>query len=94
MSNNKDYMREYMKKRWERRRIDAISVLGGKCVRCNSNSDLHFHHIDPATKLFTIARGSSFSEKRFWAEIDKCQLLCYDCHRDEHYRRKYSEHEV
>lgn len=70
-----------MKTRWVKRRLSAISRLGGECVHCGTNENLEFDHIDPKTKLASIARASSWSEKRFWEEVDKCQLLCVDCHK-------------
>lgn len=79
-----EYMNNYMKNRWIRRRQEAVDKLGGLCYDCGSSDNLEFDHIDPATKSFTIASGSSFSEERFWQEIDKCQLLCFECHKKKH----------
>lgn len=76
-------MNEYMKERYKRRRIQAIEYLGGVCTICGIDSDLEFDHKDPETKICTIAKASSFSEKRFWEEVNKCQLLC-----KEHYKEK------
>ena len=73
-------MNEYMKERWRKRRVEAELFLGGKCVICGVSEDLEFDHINPATKLYTIAKASSFSEKRFWEEVKKCQLLCKEHH--------------
>lgn len=78
------YLNQYMKQRWVRRRAAAIEQLGGACRACGTKDDLHFHHIDPSTKSMTIARASSASEKRFQEEIAKCELLCGDCHRQHH----------
>lgn len=75
-----EYMRLYMKERARKRVAAAKEQLGGKCVRCGSVDDLQFDHIDPTTKLFTLAKGSSFSEERWQAEVEKCQLLCQACH--------------
>jgi hypothetical protein len=74
-----EYMREYMLERYRARREEAIEKLGGKCS-CGETQNLQFDHIDPATKNFTIAKLPSVNEKDFWAEIDKCQLLCAPCH--------------
>jgi 5-methylcytosine-specific restriction endonuclease McrA len=76
--NNK--MNEYMKKRWEIRRKIAVGYLGGHCARCEEVDALDFDHIDPTTKIMSIARASSRSEDFFWTEVDKCQLLCKPCH--------------
>jgi len=79
----KDYnntMNSYMKDRWTKRRAKALELLGGKCVRCGWIEGLEFDHIDPTTKVMTIARASSRSEVFFWAEVNKCQLLCDACH--------------
>lgn len=79
-----DYLNAYMKKRWENRRTTAIAYLGGKCLECGTTEDLEFDHIDPSTKVCSVAKASSFSEQRFWAEVDKCQLLCHTHHREKH----------
>lgn len=60
---------------------------GGKCERCEYNecSDaLEFHHVDPKSK------DPSFQSLRHWSlekakkEVDKCMLLCSNCHRAKH----------
>ena len=69
-----------MKRRWRRRRKIAIKYLGGMCNNCSSTKALQFDHVDRRTKLLSIAKMPSASEERFWAEIEKCQLLCHKCH--------------
>ena len=62
----------------------AVAYLGGKCIICGAK-DLppccyHFHHRNPATKSFTL--GQKFNQKlnkRIFAELDKCDLLCANC---------------
>lgn len=58
----------------------AISLLGGKCIKCNSPDNLQFDHIDPATKAFNITAWTRPLEE-WMAELQKCQLLCYSCHK-------------
>jgi hypothetical protein len=53
-----------------------ISLLGGKCVVCGSTEELHFDHIDPATKSFTISEGWAKAPAEVLKELEKCQLLC------------------
>jgi 5-methylcytosine-specific restriction endonuclease McrA len=83
-SGYNDYMRTYMLDRYRRRRAAAEAERGGACERCGNVDNLHFHHRNPAEKAFTIARGSSFSEKRWRTELDKCDLLCETCHIQQH----------
>jgi 5-methylcytosine-specific restriction endonuclease McrA len=73
-------MNIYMKERWLKRKQKAIDYLGGKCIRCSSKDFLEFDHIDPSSKIMTIARASSRNEEFFWIEVNKCQLLCVPCH--------------
>ncbi len=74
------YMNEYMKKRWKKRREKAVDFLGGKCVKCSTKENLEFDHIERHTKIMSIAEACSASEKIFWVEVQKCQLLCTSCH--------------
>ncbi|HYU64705.1 MAG TPA: hypothetical protein VEK36_00340 [Candidatus Paceibacterota bacterium] len=64
----------------------AIAYKGGKCQICNYNryqGALDLHHIDPITKEFGIAdRGHSRSWERVKKELDKCVLVCANCHRE------------
>ena len=76
----KQYMKDYMLKRYHERREKAIEKLGGKCSKCDSADGLQFDHVDRTTKNFTIAKLSSINEVDFWKEVDKCQLLCDTCH--------------
>ncbi len=61
-----------------------VQEAGGRCVACGysrSVAALHFHHLDPATKSFTIAgAGVTRSLARARAEVAKCILLCANCH--------------
>lgn len=75
-----EYMREYMLARYRRRRAVAIETLGGRCTRCGSLEELEFDHVDPTTRGFVLAKGGSYSEKRWQVELKKCQLLCRECH--------------
>jgi hypothetical protein len=48
---------------------------------------LDFHHIDPSTKIDTIAQlcNRSVAWRRLDVELAKCELICANCHRIEHY---------
>lgn len=60
-----------------------VAEAGGACAVCGYDRtprNLHFHHVDPATKSFpmTMARGKSLVT--FRAEAAKCVLVCANCH--------------
>ena len=60
-----------------------------KCSRCDEShpATLDFHHRDPKEKEFVIgyAISGGWGKKRILAEIEKCEVLCANCHRKEHY---------
>jgi hypothetical protein len=69
----------------------SIAYLGGKCCKCDTSEPLHFHHIDPAQKSFTIcdyfnkcSYGKGFlsllNHPMLLKELDKCELLCANHH--------------
>ena len=70
--------------------------LGGKCIKCNESREhlLDFHHIEPKKKEGVIADilgWSGFGEnaiKKARNELNKCILLCSNCHRDFHFLEK------
>jgi hypothetical protein len=74
--SDKNYMREYRKKRKEL----GYELLGGVCVRCGSNKNLQFDHITPEGKVNEISSMLTTKLEVFLEEIKKCQLLCYGCH--------------
>ncbi len=72
-----------------RRKIKLIEMLGGGCSACgykNNLAALEFHHEDPNLKddkldMRTLANRSwDFILK----EVEKCKLLCSNCHREHH----------
>lgn len=68
----------------------CIDYKGGKCSACGySRCDysLIFHHTDPTKKDFTIShcKLTTFND-RIRRELDKCILLCANCHGEEHAR--------
>ena len=61
-----------------------------ECVRCGENhpATLTFHHKNSSKKSFEIANAIRFgvSLKRLITEIEKCEVLCANCHAKEHWR--------
>lgn len=66
----------------------AVEYKGGVCEKCSYNKSiwaLDFHHKDPTQKDFGIAKsGHTKSWERIKKEIDKCFLLCKNCHCEVH----------
>lgn len=65
----------------------AVEYKGGKCIKCKyskSLSALEFHHLDSSKKDFSFSRCKSRSFEKIKAELDKCILLCANCHREIH----------
>lgn len=82
------YMREAVKKRRKKLRQLAREYRGGKCELCGyskSQRALSFHHRDPKKKSFGISmKGLTRSWEKIRLEIDKCVLLCANCHMEVH----------
>lgn len=63
--------------------VDSIK-LGRPCADCGGSFHpcaMDFDHRDPETKAFTIACSMSRVRAAILAEIDKCDLVCANCHR-------------
>lgn len=86
--NDKEQVREYHRRYSRKRRGAIIDYLGGKCVECGTAERLEFDHIDPEQKSFDIKANLTLSNPEVREELEKCQLLCYDCHRAKSAREK------
>ena len=75
-----------------------IQLLGGYCQNCGqifSQCAMDFHHKDGKEKgeLAIGTRLRHYSEKAFWEKllpnvVEKCMLLCSNCHRVLHWGKK------
>ena len=72
---------------WRKRvKQKLIEYKGGKCDFCGydkCNRSLQFHHLDPNEKDFSIS-GKSLSFEKLKSEVDKCVLVCANCHCEIH----------
>lgn len=75
---DKEKQREYQRRWVQKRRQDWLDE-NGPCVRCGSTEDLEVDHIDPDQKI--SHRIWSWSNSRRNEELEKCQVLCSDCHK-------------
>jgi|ETNvirnome_2_300_1030623.scaffolds.fasta_scaffold02315_4 hypothetical protein len=82
--NKRDRLRKKEKRNW----VNSIKKKS-KCEKCNEEKwfCLDFHHKDPTQKDFTISNCISmgYGKKRILKEIEKCIVLCSNCHRHLHY---------
>jgi hypothetical protein len=83
----------HARRRIEMRKVlkrKAVEYLGGQCVDCGIRSDypdiFDFHHLLPDEKTAKIARllDTTKSWEKVCVELDKCVLLCANCHRIRH----------
>jgi len=71
------------------RKIKLITTAGGRCSLCGYSKNLAalvFHHTDSASKDFKLDMRSLSNRKLepVLAEIEKCILLCSNCHAEIH----------
>ena len=73
-----------------------IEYKGGECKKCGYNkcqAALSFHHLDKSTKLFEISSNTKIFRsildinKEIKTELDKCDILCMNCHLSEDIRQ-------
>lgn len=57
-----------------------------RCTVCGESARecLEFHHTDPTKKDINPSLAATYSTKKFLEEIDKCVVLCANCHRKVH----------
>jgi hypothetical protein len=59
-----------------------------KCSKCPENDPicLDFHHIKPMAKTKTVSKmvSEGMDVKVILLEIEKCEILCANCHRKTH----------
>lgn len=100
---NKEYLKEHYEKNKQyyidkarnycqktRDWANGIKEISG-CVRCGESdiACLDFHHTGDEKKDFTISKviGLGYSIDSIKKEIDKCIILCANCHRKLHYHK-------
>ena len=68
-----------------------VKYKGDRCIKCGYNKcigALQFHHKDRNIKDFDLAsqyNGGHLDMEVLYKEVDKCDLLCANCHAEEHF---------
>lgn len=87
-ADRREYLIQAVAKRRKKIREMAIEYLGGKCCLCGyhrCSAALDFHHQDERTKKFGLSQdGLTRSWEKTRKELEKCILVCANCHREIH----------
>lgn len=72
---------------WRKRsKIKLVEYKGGECKCCGYSKcveAMEFHHLNPKEKDFGIS-GKSWSFEKLKKEVDKCIMVCSNCHKEIH----------
>ncbi len=84
---NKDHYNKQGTDRRTEQKLRAINLLGGKCYDCGISYPpcvYDFHHTNPLEKDGFVGSFLHRSWDKVIDEINKCVLLCSNCHRLRH----------
>ena len=69
----------------------AVKIKGGKCQKCGYDKcidALHFHHRNAEEKSFGLSQSGIYHNwQDYLKEVEKCDLLCANCHAEEHFNQ-------
>lgn len=93
IKNREKYLaRNKARKIKAKQHTDYVKTKRG-CLHCGYNEHpaaLDFHHRDPNSKDSNLRNGvgSGWTIERLDKEIEKCDVLCANCHRIEHFKQQ------
>ena len=85
---NKTKRNKNLSTRNKQRKREAVETFGNRCYDCgNTFPDccFDFHHLDSDSKDMNPSAVLRLSKERIETELEKCVLLCANCHRIRHY---------
>lgn len=100
-AQHKHYLenKERFVQRRENRRNRVVRFIqaakaGKSCPHCGESHPacLDFHHVNPEEKLASThtMQRDMWTLDKVQAELDKCILLCANCHRKHHWELRYN----
>ena len=87
-SECKKCRKRYQLERFRKNKKKFVEYKGGRCEKCGYNNclgSLDFHHKDPDKKDPNWRKMRRWSFERVKKELDKCILICKNCHGEIHY---------
>lgn len=91
-NNTKDSQVRQVIKRRDDRKDYYIRMKGSKCEICGFEYNgenaacFDFHHLDPNEKDYEPSTAIRLKQEKAMEELNKCQLVCANCHRLIHYK--------
>lgn len=86
---------EYSSSRRRYKKSQAVQRFGNLCAHCGGeypDAVFEFHHRNHEEKEITPAKLFLLKDETIDNELDKCIMLCANCHRIEHLRLEYNAH--
>ena len=91
-ADRREYLKRAVIKRRKLLKQKALEYKGGRCELCGYNrcgDALEFHHKNPLRKDFAISgSGLTRSWDKVKMELNKCILICANCHREQHQKQR------
>jgi hypothetical protein len=84
-NKHKQFERNNKNKKRYKDKIDEYKSSIG-CSKCGEKEAccLDFHHLEESNKIANVSRLRIVSQKKAWKEIEKCIVICANCHRKLH----------
>lgn len=93
LANKKKQVERTKEVKRQSRDLIRLAKQEGSCKLCGEDHPavLDFHHRDPKSKSFEICGSySTRGRLQILAEIEKCDLICANCHRKLHYKGDFN----
>lgn len=77
--------RKLVNERYKKNQELIIQNKNAPCVTCGKSfhfAAMDFNHIDQSSKFRDVAKMLHLKQETILAEINKCELICSNCHRD------------
>ena len=87
-TKNKQKRNKQLSERSRQRKREAVEAFGNKCHDCGKGFPdccFDFHHLDSDSKDLNPSAVLRLSKERRETELEKCVLLCANCHRIRHH---------